>query len=425
MKHIYLGMYKQEIVDTDLTFCQGDYGEELVIHGIADSRSARIVFRNADGKTIERGSDKVTKVDGDYHYTLQVLELSSPGTVIADVKFTDSNSRESSQKFKFTVKPDTINDSVKDSSAWSDSIEQAKTQFAAALVDALTDVENNTAQKIAYANNQLTQLIDTITAACITATENANAVVAQKTGINDSKSSKTETYSSDKIESIKTAIEVMLIPTYNTMTTMSNNLKLITYTDLTNIGLTTASLVNSTDDVATVVNAMSDRSMMLLPFANGQFGLPTNDTGVVEIKRHNINRTSLIAIGTKNALYYGTYHSTSGFSGWYKVAGTLFEETSFNFAGGTFFLKRSGDSVCLYSDGTIAENVTQGWTDAVATISPSFSPRKNIYVPLMFLYGKRLIFRIETDGKISVFAPQQITIEGNDKWIQSSTMYLI
>ena len=420
--NIYLGMYKQEIVDTDLTFCQGDYGEELVIHGISDSRTARIVFRKPDGNTVERTN--LTKDNDVYKYTLQVAELQAIGTVIADVKFTDASSRESSQKFKFTVKPDTINDSVKDSGAWSDSIEQAKTQFAAALVDALTDVENNTAQKIAYANNQLTQLIDTITAECRQATENANAVVTQKTGINDSESSKTETYSSDKIESIKTAIEDKLNPTYNTMTTMSNNLKLITYTDLANIGLTSASLVKSTEDVATVVNAMSDKSMMILTFASGQFGLPTNDTGVVEIKRHNINRTSLIAIGTKNALYYATYHGTSGFSGWYKIAGTLFEETSFNFAGGTFSLKRSGDSVCLYSDETIAENVTQGWADAVATIPPSFSPRKNIYVPLVFLYGKRLIFRIETDGKISVFAPQPITVEGDDRWIQSSTMYL-
>ena len=205
MKHIYLGMYKQEIVDTDLTFCQGDYGEELVIHGIADSRSARIVFRKPDGNTVERTN--LTKDNDVYKYTLQVAELQAIGTVIADVKFTDASSRESSQKFKFTVKPDTINDSVKDSPAWSDSIEQAKTQFAAALVDALTDVENNTAQKIAYANNQLTQLIDTITAACITATENANAVVTQKTGINDSKSSKTETYSSDKIESIASNLQ--------------------------------------------------------------------------------------------------------------------------------------------------------------------------------------------------------------------------
>ena len=422
--NIYLGMYKQEIVDTDLTFCQGDYGEELVIHGISDSRTARIVFRKPDGNTVERTN--LTKDNDVYKYTLQVAELQAIGTVIADVKFTDASSRESSQKFKFTVKPDTINDSVKDSGAWSDSIEQAKTQFAAALVDALTDVENNTAQKIAYANNQLTQLIDTITAECRQATENANAVVTQKTGINDSESSKTETYSSDKIESIKTAIEDKLNPTYNTMTTMSNNLKLITYTDLANIGLTSASLVKSTEDVATVVNAMSDKSMMILTFASGQFGLPTNDNGTIEIKKHNVNRTSLIAVGgATKSLYYGSYHSTNGFSGWYKIDGTLFEETSFNFAGGTFHLKRTNSTVLIYSNDVITEDIAQGWVNTFITFPQNFRPTSTLYVHFVFLYGKRIVFRIEPDGALHAFAAQNFSFSSDDKWIQSSATYLL
>lgn len=407
MKHIYLGMYKQEIVDTDLTFCQGDYGEELVIHGIADSRTARIVFRKPDGNTVERTN--LTKDNDVYKYTLQVAELQAIGTVIADVKFTDASSRESSQKFKFTVKPDTINDSVKDSSAWSDSIEQAKTQFAAALVDALTDVENNTAQKIAYANDQLAQLIDTITAECQQATANANAVVTQKTGINDSKSSKTETYSSDKIESIASNLQVGIESACNGVDELNGRL----YT-----------VLEDNIDGRTVFNNHQGLSIFKVT-TNVYAPKETSETYIVESIKDEYNITQRWISLSDNRVWTRTCDIPNSLL-WtsFEELTTQYEETSFGFAGGAFYLKRSGDSVCLYSEGTITENIVNGWTGVIATIPPSFSPRKNIYVPLMFLYGKRLIFRIETDGKISVFAPQQITVEGDDKWIQSSTMYL-
>lgn len=100
--------------------------------------------------------------------------------------------------------------------------------------------------------------------------------------------------------------------------------KLITYTNLADIGLTELSYVNSIEDVATVVNAMADRSMSIQTFANGQYGLKSNGVGVIEIIKHNINRVTLKVIDNNDkTFYYATYHGTSGFSGWYAVTGTL------------------------------------------------------------------------------------------------------
>lgn len=182
--HINLTMFKQEIVDTDLTFCQGDYGNRLIISGISDSRNPRIVFKKADGNTVER-KNLMRNIDGDYVYTLKATELQHVGKVIADVKFTDANSRESSQKFSFTVKADTITDSVKNSEAYSDSIKAAQVEFDALIQDMITQIANNTAQKIAEANTQLQTYCDNLFADANAAIQACKDIVANKIGISN------------------------------------------------------------------------------------------------------------------------------------------------------------------------------------------------------------------------------------------------
>lgn len=110
----------------------------------------------------------------------------------------------------------------------------------------------------------------------------------------------------------------------NNFTNFSRTIKLKIYTELSDIGLSTSNLVNTSADVATVVTAMPDKSIFIYLFSNGKFGLKSNGVGVIEIIKHNINRVTLKAIDSNNkTFYYGTYHGTSGFSGWYAVTGTL------------------------------------------------------------------------------------------------------
>lgn len=326
--YVNLTMYKQDCIQTDLTLCQGDYGQKLYLSGISDSRSAKIVFKKPDGKTVEYTS--LIKSGDNYVHTFKPAELQAIGKVVADVKFYDSNSRESSQKFTFNVKADTINDSVKESKAYSDSIVAAQTEFNALIADMTTQIQNFIAQKIIYADTDLQTYVDSITSRANTAAQACEDILADKVGISNTPSDATA-YSGkytqrllDTLQQLITANTQSIQTNASAIATTNKNLKLITYVNLSDIGLTTSSFVNSTDDVATVASKMADNSMFVYAFSSGRFGLPSSGYGVIEIIRNSLNRVTLRAINqANNTFYYGTYHSTSGFSGWYSVTGTL------------------------------------------------------------------------------------------------------
>lgn len=101
------------------------------------------------------------------------------------------------------------------------------------------------------------------------------------------------------------------------------------------------------------------------------------------------------------------------------------EETSFNFAGETFYLKRVNEVIQVYANGSITENISEGWTSNTVQIPDGFRPRTDVNIHLTFLYGKHLTIKIDTEGQISIFAPQEIIAsDDKDKWTQTSATYL-
>lgn len=111
-------------IDTNLKFTQGDKGQVLnliVTDFDTTGTTAKIIFRKADGNVVE-GS--ITATNGIYPYTIKGTEFECVGKVVADVKFYKDNVRISTAKFTFAVESDTINNSLTESKAYSDTLEQ-------------------------------------------------------------------------------------------------------------------------------------------------------------------------------------------------------------------------------------------------------------------------------------------------------------
>lgn len=166
---VNLTMYNQEPCLTDIAITKGDFGAgRLVISVPDDTRGVKLFFKLPSGSTVERDS-LVKNADGTYSYTFQKTELSCVGNVVADVKFYDSNSRESSQKFIFKVISDTISDN------FAEEIEQS-----------------DTFQKMVSDIQKLKNEFE----------DSLNKLIAEKLAIDDNNISKLTTYSSDKIQGI-------------------------------------------------------------------------------------------------------------------------------------------------------------------------------------------------------------------------------
>lgn len=257
--YVNLTMYKQECIQTDLTLCQGDYGQKLYLSGISDSRSAKIVFKKPDGNTVEYTS--LIKSGDNYVHTFKPVELQAIGKVVADVKFYDSSSRESSQKFTFAVKADTINDSVKESQAYSDSIAAAQTEFNALIADMTTQVNNFIAQKIIYADTDLQTYVDGITSRANTAAQACEDIAANKVGISNTPGDATA-YSGNYTQSLLDALQQTI--TSNTQSIQNNATAIATTNNNLTTKLTYKTMSNNPDaiDINGVASDYSDNTCL-------------------------------------------------------------------------------------------------------------------------------------------------------------------
>ena len=122
---IQVSMNQAHLVDSGLTFKQGDFGFQIEIEVLdfdVTGVTPQIIFRKSSG-AVE--STSITVSNNKFTYTMQGTELDTPGPGICDLKLKNSTTqRISTASFKFFVISDTMDGLNEQASSYSDTIAQ-------------------------------------------------------------------------------------------------------------------------------------------------------------------------------------------------------------------------------------------------------------------------------------------------------------
>ena len=127
---IQVSMNQSHLVDSGLTFKQGDFGFQIEIEVLdfdVTGVTPQIIFRKSSG-AVE--STSITVSGNKFTYTMQGTELDTPGPGICDLKLKNSTTqRISTASFKFFVISDTMDGLNEQASSYSDTIAQIIGQY--------------------------------------------------------------------------------------------------------------------------------------------------------------------------------------------------------------------------------------------------------------------------------------------------------
>lgn len=122
---VQLSMNQRHLVDSGLTFKQGDFGFQIEIEVLdfdVTGVTPQIIFRKASG-AVE--STSITVSGNKFTYTMAGTELDTPGPAVCDLKLKNSTTqRISTASFRFFVEADTMNGLNGQASSYSDTIAQ-------------------------------------------------------------------------------------------------------------------------------------------------------------------------------------------------------------------------------------------------------------------------------------------------------------
>lgn len=163
---IQLSMNQRHLVDSGLTFKQGDFGFQIEIEVLdfnVTGVTPQIVFRKPNG-AVE--STSVTASGNKFTYTMAGTELDTPGPAICDLKLKNSTTqRISTASFRYFVEADTMDGLNQQAGSYSDTVKQLVDELSSEFIyiDDAEYVKNgylkadNTIQSISGYNSVVTK----------------------------------------------------------------------------------------------------------------------------------------------------------------------------------------------------------------------------------------------------------------------------
>ena len=122
---VQLSMNQRHLVESGLTFKQGDFGFQIEIEVLdfdVTGVTPQIIFRKSNG-AVE--STSITVSGNKFTYTMAGTELDTPGPAICDLKLKNSTTqRISTASFRYFVEPDTMDGLNEQAGSYSDTIAQ-------------------------------------------------------------------------------------------------------------------------------------------------------------------------------------------------------------------------------------------------------------------------------------------------------------